>query len=155
MLVRTTRLGAPSPVGGMNRLETQHDSENTMISSAKKIGIAAVLRREPADDGAEQDGHEGRAFDQRVAGRQFGALQMIGQDAVFDRTEQRRDHAEQEQRDEQQRDRVQQEADHREERDADLDELEPLRHQRLVEAVGDLAAERRQEEERCDEHRAR
>ena len=38
MLVRTTRLGAASPVGGMNRLETQHDSENAMIRNAKKIG---------------------------------------------------------------------------------------------------------------------
>ena len=47
-----------------------------------------------------------------------------------------------------------QEADHREQRDADLGELEPLRHPGLVEAVGDLAAERRQEEERRDEDRA-
>ena len=39
----------------------------------------------------------------------------------------------------------------RERRDADLDELQPLRDHRLVEAVGDLAAEAGQEEERRDE----
>ena len=39
--------------------------------------------------------------------------------------------------------------------DADLGELQPLRHHRLVVAVGHLAAERRQEEVRRDEHRGR
>ena len=57
---------------------------------------------EPADDGAEQDGEEGPAFDQRIAGGQFVARQAIGQDAVFDRPEQRAERAEQKQRDEQQ-----------------------------------------------------
>ena len=38
--------------------------------------------------------------------------------------------------------------------DRDLGELQPLRHERLVVAVGDLAAERRQDEERKDEDRA-
>ena len=81
---------------------------------------------------------------------------MIGQDAVFDRAEQRGDHAEQEQREEQQHAaECSEEADDRQEGDADLDELQPLRHPGLVEAVGDLAAERRQEEERRDEHRRR
>ena len=107
---------------------------------------------EPADDGAEQDRHEGRAFDQRVAGRQFFLLQVVGQDAVFDRAEQRRDHAEQEQRDEHDRDRVQPEADDAEGRDRDFAELHALRDDRLVEAVGHLPAEAGEEEERPDEH---
>ena len=55
--------------------------------------IAAVLRRDPGDDGAEKNGEEGSAFDQRVALGQFLAGKMVGQDAVFDRAEQRRDHA--------------------------------------------------------------
>ena len=38
--------------------------------------------------------------------------------------------------------------------DADLGELQPLRHQGLVVAVGELAAEAGQEEERRDERRA-
>ena len=36
-------------------------------------GIAAVLGGDAADDGAEQDGDEGRALDQRVAGGEFRA----------------------------------------------------------------------------------
>ena len=43
----------------------------------------------------------------------------------------------------------------RDEGDADFDELEPLRHDRLVEAVGELAAERGQEEIGRDEDRGR
>ena len=57
----------------MSRLATQHSSANTIISSAKAAGIAAVLGGDAADDGAEQDGDEGRALDQRVAGRQFAS----------------------------------------------------------------------------------
>ena len=53
-------------------------------------------------------------------------------------------HAEQKQREEQERDRMQPEAGDRDGGDADLDQLQSLRHQRLVEAVGDLAAERGQ-----------
>ncbi len=50
---------------------------------------------------------------------------------------------------------MQRKAEHRDERDADLGELEALRDQRLVVAVGDLAAERREEEVRRDENRSR
>ena len=111
--------------------------------------MAALLGGEPADDGAEQDRHEGRGLDQRIAGGQFLARQMVGQDAVLDRAEQRRDHAEQEQRDEQDRStECEPEADDRDRGDRDLGELDALRHQRLVEAVGHLAAEPGQEEER-------
>ena len=49
-------------------------SENNDHQQAKIGRIAAALGGEAADDGAEQDRDEGRAFDQRVAGRQFGAL---------------------------------------------------------------------------------
>ncbi len=47
-------------------------------------------------NGADQNGEEGAAFDQRIARRQFFTLQEVGQDAVFDRTEQRGKAAEQE-----------------------------------------------------------
>ena len=115
--------------------------------------VVALLGGEAADDRAEQDRHEGRAFDQRVAGGQLLLLQVIGQDAVFDRAEQRGDHAEQEQRDEHDRDRVQPESDDAERRDRDLGQLDVARDDRLVEAVGHLAAETGEEEERPDEHR--
>src|SRR5262249_28652301 len=107
---------------------------------------------EAADDGAEQDRHEGRAFDQRVAGGQLFLLQVIGQDAVFDRAEQRRDHAKQKQRDEHDPHRVQAENHHAEPRDRDFDELHVARDDRLVEAVGQLSAETGEEEERSDEY---
>ncbi len=116
-------------------------------------GIAAILGGDAADDGAEQDGDEGRAFDQRIAGGKFRAGEVVGQDAVFDRTEQRGDDAEQEQGDEQQRHRMQAEAEDGDDGDADLRELEPLRHHRLVVAVGELAAERGKEEVGRDEDR--
>ena len=73
-------------------------------------GIAAVLCRNTGDDGADENGEEGPALDQRIAGRQFGAGKMVRQDAVFDRSEQRSDRTVQSDRDEQQNDRVDGEA---------------------------------------------
>ena len=96
-----------------------------MISAPNDAGSPPSLAARPPAIGAEQDGDEGRAFDQRVAGRQLFALQMIGQDAVFDRPEQRRDDAEEEQRDEEDRRcECSQKPTTRERRDADLGELE-------------------------------
>src|SRR5262245_4614468 len=50
---------------------------------------------------------------------------------------------------------MEREAGNRNAGDADLDELQTLRHARLVEPVGDLAAERGQDEERKNEYCAR
>ena len=111
-------------------------------------GIAAVLRRQPGDDGAEQNGQEGAALDQRIAGRQFGAGEMVGQDTVLDRAEQRGDHAEQKHRNEKQDERMEGETCYGERGNADLGELQALRHERLVVAVGEFAAESRKKEER-------
>ena len=139
----------------MNRLALQHISENTIISAAKLGGVAAILGGKPAHDGAEQDGDKGRALDQSVAGRQLRAGEMVGENAVFDRPEQRRDHAEQEQRKEQHGYRMQGKAEHGNKGDCDLRKLEPLRHHRLVVAVGKLAAERRQKKVGRDEDGSR
>ena len=84
MLRLMTRFGAPSPVCGMNRLATQHQRRHHH-QPGKVQRIAAAARREATNDGAEQDGEECRAFDQRVAGGQFLALEMVGKDAVLDR----------------------------------------------------------------------
>ena len=78
-------------------------------------------------------------------------FKVVGQDAVFDRAEQRRDRAEEEERDEQERKRMHREAGTAITAAADLRKLQPLRHHRLVEAVGELAAEAGEEEERRDE----
>src|SRR5688500_17168900 len=80
---------------------------------------------------------------------------MIGQNAVLDRTEQRADHAEQEQRKEEHRHRMGDEADDRYQGNAELRELEPLRHYGFVVPVGEFAAETGEEEIRRDEHSRR
>ena len=59
----------------MKRAAIQQASANTIIMLANEAWIAAVPGGEAADDRAGQDGDEGRALDQRVAGRQFGLLQ--------------------------------------------------------------------------------
>src|SRR5262249_45431601 len=79
--------------------------------------------------------------------------EMIGKNAVLDRPEQRSDDAKEEQRDEQQRHRMQAEADNGDEGNADLAEFESPRHHRLVVAIGELAAQRREEEVRRNENR--
>ena len=117
--------------------------------------IAAVLGREPADNRAGEDCEKCRGFDQRVAGGKFGGREMIRQDAVLDRAEQRRNDAEQKQREKQQRDRVQPEAGDRAVPATPIStSFSRCGDVGLVEPVGDLAAERRQDEERKDENRA-
>ena len=116
-------------------------------------GVAAVLGGHAADDGAEQDGDEGRALHQRVAGGKLRAGEMVGKDAVLDGAEQRGDDAEEKQREEQQQHRMQAEAHDGDDRDADLGKFEPLRHLGLVVAVGKFAAERRQKKVGRDEDR--
>ncbi len=61
-----------------------------------------MRRRDAAADRAEKDRREGRGLDERIAARELALAQLIGKDAVFHRAEQRRQHAEQEERHEQQ-----------------------------------------------------
>ena len=74
----------------------------TTPSSARRSGWD---RRRPSPPArrrwCRENGKEGPALDQRIAGRQFGAGEMVGQDAVFDRAEQRSDHSVQNDRDKQ------------------------------------------------------
>src|SRR5208282_6018083 len=79
---------------------------------------------------------------------------MVGQDTVLDRAEQRGDHAEQKYRNKKENERMEGETRDGERGDADLRELQALRHERLVVAVGELAAESREKEERRDQRRA-
>ena len=109
--------------------------------------VAAALGGQSGDDGAEKDGEECAALDQRIAGGQFLAGEMVGQNAVFDRAEQRSDHAVQEHGEEQERDGMDGEAADRDRGDADLQQLQAPRDRRLVVAVGQLAAEAGEKEE--------
>jgi hypothetical protein len=113
--------------------------------------IAVAVRGEAGDDGAEENGEKGAAFDQRVAGRQFAPLKQVRQDAVFDRAEQRGQRPEHEHRKKQQRERVKGKPGDRDDCGADFGQLDPLGYERFVVAVGQLAAEARQKEKRRDQ----
>ncbi len=113
--------------------------------------MPAALGGIAANHGAKDDGDEGGAFDERVARRQLLGRQVIGQDAVLHRPEEGGDHAEQEERQEQQRQRMEGEACDSHRGGADLGELQPLRHHGLVELVGELAAQCREDQEGQDE----
>ncbi len=117
-------------------------------------GISPLPRGEAAGQRAEQDGDEGRPFDQGVAGGQFVAAQMVGQDAVFDRAEQRRNDAEQQEGGKERRHGLQPEAGDGERSGGEFRQFQPLRDARLVKPVGQLSAEAGDEEEGQDEHAA-
>src|SRR5579862_8137576 len=114
-------------------------------------GIAFAVSRKARNNRTQQNCQERAAFDQRVAAWKLRGSKMIGQDAVFDRPKKRAKRSKQKQRDEQQRDRMNSKAQDRQRRSAHLDELDALRHPRLVVAVGDFAAEPRKKEIRSDE----
>src|SRR5205823_8653509 len=118
-------------------------------------GIGVAVGSQAGNDGAEQDGEKGTAFDQRIAGRQFAALKQVGQDAVFDRAEERRQRPEHEHRNKQQRQRVKGKSGDRDDRGADLGQLDTLGDERLIVAVRQLAAESGQKEKRRDQGGAR
>ena len=117
-------------------------------------GRAALRRREAADDEPQNDRGEGGAFDQCIGRDELLAPQVVGQNAVFDRPEQRRDAAEAEQCDiEQCQRRSEDEARRGDRLDTDLGELQPPRRLgvALVVRIGDLAAERGKRDRRQDE----
>ena len=116
---------------------------------------AALGRRQAAEDEAADDRREGRALDQRVAGDELLAPEMIGQNAIFDRAEQRRDDPEPEQRHIKQRRRSKGEPGGGDHLNEDFREFEPPGDQRLVMRIGELAAERRKRDRGQDENDGR
>ncbi len=112
-------------------------------------------RRDAAADRAEKDRREGRGLDKRIAARELALAELIGKDAVFHRAEECRQHAEQEEGHEQQGDGVPEDAGRRERRGPHLGKLHALRDFGFIEAVGELAAERRQKEGRQYEQGSR
>ena len=102
----TTRSGAACPVRGMNRLAPQHISENTIISSANKAGSPPSFAASPPTMVPSRMAMKVAPSTSALPAGSSERCEMVGQDAVFDRAEQRRDHAEQEQREEQHRDGV-------------------------------------------------
>src|SRR5262249_37042170 len=102
-------------------------------------------------DRAEENRDERSRLDERVARDELVLAQVLRKDAVLDRSEERRVHAHEEQEPEEERRAPEEEPDGREEHEGDLDRLHDANDRRLVEAVGDLARGRREEEERQDE----
>ena len=82
------------------------------------------------------------------------ALQVLRQDRVLDRPEQRRVHAHQRERDEQQRRGCGSQKPTRRHHDRDLEQLDEADQARLLVLVGELAGGGRQQHERQDEDRA-
>ena len=113
---------------------------------------AIMARCIAAHDDAEQNGQKRRALDKRVACGQLVRFQMIGQDAVFDRAEQRRDHAKAKQSQIEQGQRAQHEASGCDHLHKDFRKFQPPCDPRLVMRIGDLAARRRQQDGGQHEH---
>ncbi len=99
-----------------------------------------------AGDRSRENGEKSCAFDQRIAGGQLLAGQAVGQNSVFDRSEQGAERAKQKQRDKQQFERGKPEAGDRCAGSSDFDELQTSCDHRFIEFVGELAAERRKDE---------
>jgi hypothetical protein len=103
--------------------------------------------------GAEQYPEEGAGLDQGIAIDQLSGRQQFGQDRVFDRPEECRLHAEQEQYRELEADLAQGQRQRRQQHDADFGQLDRLKQSGLAVFVGELAARRREQEIGQDEDR--
>jgi hypothetical protein len=110
---------------------------------------------QPAGQRADQDGDEGTSLDQRIATDQFVVVQMLRDDRVLDRPEQRRMAAEQEQRAHQDRQAVQEETGGGDAHDHHFQHLDQAGEHRLVVFVGQLPGGRREQEEGQDEDASR
>jgi hypothetical protein len=108
-----------------------------------------------AGDRADQDRDERSHLDHAVAADQLLGLQVLRQDRVLDRAEQRRVHAHQRERAHQQHEVVLPEARETHEHDHDLEQLDVADQPRLLELVGELARGRGEQHEWRDEHGAR
>ena len=155
MLAEIFRSGAPEPTFGMSRLEPQHSSANTSIRPANDAGSPPPLAAMPptmvpsriarkvapstsalAAGNSDLSSRSGRMpyligpNSEPITPNANSATNRIGTECItkpmMAMTE-----------------------------TPISAELQPLRHDRLVVAVGHLAAERRQEEVRRDEHRRR
>ena len=110
--------------------------------------------RVAAGDGADDDGGESSALDQRIAGDQLARGQLLGQHAVLDWTEQRRQRSECGDGEKQQDDGMKREAEGGEAGGEDFGEFHPPGNDRLVVLVGEFSRQPRQKKEGRDERGA-
>ena len=135
---------AGQPAG---RGDAQDQADHQVAAVAAQDGLGA-------DDHAEEDGQGGAGLDHRVAGDQFLALQVVGQDAVLQGPEEGRLQAHEEEHGEQELRAFGREAIGRQAHDADLEQLHRPDQARLVELVRELPGGGREEEEGQDEEAA-
>ena len=149
------RSGAAGPDTGMACANSHDARASSPMTANHELGALGLGHGDAAGDGADEDRQEGCAFHQRVAGGELGGLEFLGQQAIFQRPEQRGDDAEQAESDEQDRHRLPEEPDAASPATGISASLMQRATMCLVVAVGKLAAERRQDEERRNEDDAR
>ena len=145
---RRARRRGNEPGGGVAREREAHHS------TRQHLEVAAAFHRQAAGDRAGENGEKGRGFHESVAAGQFLPREAIRQNAVFDRPEQRAERAEQKQRDKQNLDGVRPKAGDRDARRGDFNQLDASRDGGFVEFIGELSAQRRQQEIRRHQHDA-
>ena len=106
---------------------------------------------DPADDRAEEDRREGAHLHDGVAADQLARIEVLRQDRVFERAEECRLRAQQEQHGEQGRHALEVERKTRQDRHGDLAELDDADQPRLLDLVGERTGGRGEQEERQDQ----
>jgi hypothetical protein len=134
---------AREPAGDREREDRRRDQGRPVVRQRDQHA---------AEDRAEQDREERAHLHERVAADQLLLAQRLREDAVLHGPEERRVHAHHEQRAQQDRDAAQVEPHGADAHDRDLEELHRADQARLLEAVGELARGRREQEEGQDEH---
>ncbi len=149
------RSGAAAAVEGMNQVQARHAKATPMsCTTTLSFEVPCSPVMPPAASPSRIATKEAPSTN-ALPDREFAAPQVVGQDAVFDRGVERCDHAEEEQRDVEQHDGGEPEARRGDHLDAEFRNLQPPRDPGLVVAVGELAAEARQQDRRQDEDRQR
>ena len=88
-----TKVGAPSARPRESAEASQQASATVMISAQTTTGDWPPRGGPPGRDRADQHSQERARFHQRIAGGEFFGREQVGQQAVFDRPEQRGDDA--------------------------------------------------------------
>ena len=132
--------------GGTARLTRKPSTAKPMASRAASQGGT-----QPASSWPARMARKVPASIETGAAHDLVGPEMLRQDRIFGRAEQGRVAAHQEQGAEQQRHRFELEADEGDAHDPDLGGLDPADQPRLVDGIGDLAGERREQEIGQDE----
>ena len=120
------RPGAAGPAAGISAANDHEATASaTMTPTTSSALLASATAMPPAMVPIRMARNVAPSTSALPAGSS-AVCELLGQDAVFHRAEQRRDHAEQAERHEQDRHRVQEEAGRGERGDGNLGELDPL-----------------------------